>query len=65
MSYRADMQVIDAHTQTGRYTDMGDDKTRRPILASGKNHGLFMCDGNISKTDKNEYISTLPLGYIA
>ena len=34
MSYRADKQVIDTHTD--RYTDMGDDNTRRTKLASGK-----------------------------
>ena len=34
MSYRADKQVIDTHTLTD--TDMGDDNTRRPKLASGK-----------------------------
>ena len=34
MSYRADKQVIDTHTD--RYTDRGDDNTRRPKLASGK-----------------------------
>ena len=37
MSYRADKQVIDTHTHTDRHTDMGDDNTRRPKLASGKN----------------------------
>ena len=38
MSYRADKQVIDTHTQrpTDRYTDAGDDSTRRLILALGK-----------------------------
>ena len=35
MSYRADKQVIDTHTHTDRYTDRGDDNTRRPKLASG------------------------------
>ena len=35
MSYRADKQVIDTHTD--RYTGRGDDNTRRPKLASGKN----------------------------
>ena len=35
MSYCADKQVIDTHTD--RYTDRGDDNTRRPKLASGKN----------------------------
>ena len=35
MSYRADKQVIDTHTQD-RYTDTGDDNTQRPKLASGK-----------------------------
>ena len=39
MSYRADKQVIDTHTHTDRYTDRGDDNTRRPKLASGKNVG--------------------------
>ena len=37
MSYRADKQMIDTHTHTDRYTDRGDDNTRRPKLASGKN----------------------------
>ena len=37
MSYRADKQVIDTHTHTLTYTDRGDDNTRRPKLASGKN----------------------------
>ena len=39
MSYRADKQVIDTHTHrhTDRHTDAGDDNTRRPKLASGKN----------------------------
>ena len=39
MSYHADNQVIDkhTHTHTGRHTDVGDDNTRRPKLASGKN----------------------------
>ena len=37
MSYRADKQVIDTHTHTDRYTDRGDDNTRRPKLATGKN----------------------------
>ena len=36
MSYRADKQVIDTHTHTDRYTDRGDDNTRRTKLASGK-----------------------------
>ena len=40
MSYRADKQVIDTHTDThtDRYTDTDryDDNTRRPKLASGK-----------------------------
>ena len=35
MSYGADKQVIDTHTD--RYTDRGDDNTLRPKLASGKN----------------------------
>ena len=41
MSYRADKLVIDTHThthtRTHRPTDAGDDNTRRPKLASGKN----------------------------
>ena len=39
MSYRADKQVIDTHTDTHthRHTDATDDNTRRPKLASGKN----------------------------
>ena len=36
MSYRVDKLVIDTHTH--RPTDAGDDNTRRPKLASGKNH---------------------------
>ena len=44
MSYRVDKLVID--TQTDTHTDAGNDNTRRPKLASGKNlsvvmHGLF------------------------
>ena len=35
MSYRADKQVIDTQTHTDRYTDRGDDNTRRPKLAPG------------------------------
>ena len=38
MSYRADKQVIDTYTHTDGHTDIGDDNTRRPKLASGKNH---------------------------
>ena len=44
MSYRADKQVLTAHTdgrtdrRTHRQTDAGNDNTRRPKLASGKNH---------------------------
>ena len=39
MIYRADKEVIDTYTHrhTDRYTDTGDDNTRRPKLASGKN----------------------------
>ena len=37
MSYRPDKLVIDTHTHTHRPTDAGDDNTRRPKLASGKN----------------------------
>ena len=37
MSYRADKQVIATHTHTDRHTDVGDDDTRRPNLASCKN----------------------------
>ena len=36
MSYRADKLVIDAETDT--QTDAGDDNTRGPKLASGKNN---------------------------
>ena len=39
VSYRADKLVIDTHTHTNRHTDAGDDNTRRPKLASGKNEG--------------------------
>ena len=40
MSYHADKQVIDAHTHghTNRHIDAGNDNTRRPKLASGKNY---------------------------
>ena len=41
MSYRADKQVIDTHTHTDRHTDRGDDNTRRPKLASGKNDNII------------------------
>ena len=39
MSYRADKQVITAHTdgRTDTQTDAGNDNTRRPKLASSKN----------------------------
>ena len=39
MSYRADKQVITARTEgrTDTQTDAGNDITRRPKLASGKN----------------------------
>ena len=43
MSYRADKQVLTAHMdrqtdgRTHRQTDAGNDNTRRPKLASGKN----------------------------
>ena len=39
MSYRADKQVITAHTdgRTDTQTDAGNDNTQRPKLASGKN----------------------------
>ena len=39
MSYRADKHVITAHTvgRTDTQTDAGNDNTRRPKLASGKN----------------------------
>ena len=39
MSYRADKRVITAHTdgRTDTQTDAGNDNTRRPKLASGKN----------------------------
>ena len=37
MSYRPDKLVIATHTHTHRPTDAGDDNTRRPKLASGKN----------------------------
>ena len=30
MSYRADKQVIDTHTDTDRHTDMGDDNFINP-----------------------------------
>ena len=37
MSYRADKQGVDAHIRTHTQTDAGNDNTRRPKLASGKN----------------------------
>ena len=37
MSYRADKQVITAHRRIYKQTDAGNDNTRRPKLASGKN----------------------------
>ena len=42
MSYRVDKQVITAHTdrRTNGHTDTGNDNTRRPKLASGKNENL-------------------------
>ena len=51
MSYRADKQVIDTHTHTDRYTDRGDDNTRRPKLASGKNNIIesHVCTISLSK----------------
>ena len=41
MSYRTDKLVIDGHTDTHTYTHThaGNDNTRRPKLASGKNKG--------------------------
>ena len=48
MSYRADKQVIDTHTQThghtDRHTDAGDDNTRRPKLASGNRKTRYNVD---------------------
>ena len=46
MSYRAEKQVLTAHTDewTHRQTDAGNDNTRRPKLASGK-------DGKTPGTD--------------
>ena len=49
MSYRADKQVIDTHTHTDRYTDRGDDNTRRPKLASGKNRLFLKCVSEIER----------------
>ena len=37
MSYCADKLGVDAHTRTHKQTDAGNDNTRRPKLASGKN----------------------------
>ena len=37
MSYRADKLGVDAHTRTHTQTEAGNDNTRRPKLASGKN----------------------------
>ena len=38
MSYRADKLGVDAHARTHTQTDAGNDNTRRPKLASGKNY---------------------------
>ena len=46
MSYRADKQVIDTHTD--RYAHMGDDNTRRPkllinqVLSPAHKHRLYL-----------------------
>ena len=37
MSYRADKLRVDAHARTHTQTEVGNDNTRRPKLASGKN----------------------------
>ena len=37
MSYHADKLRVDAHARTHTQTDAGNDNTRRPKLASGKN----------------------------
>ena len=37
MSYHADKLGVDAHARTHTHTDAGNDNTRRPKLASGKN----------------------------
>ena len=37
VSFRADKPVIETHTQTYGHADAGNDNTRRPKLASGKN----------------------------
>ena len=57
MSYRADKQVIDTHTHTDRYTDSGDDNTRRPKLASGKkySHIAIMGDLNLRNINWEHY----------
>ena len=44
MSYRADKLVIDTHTH--RPTGAGDDNTRRPKLASGKNECVLLTSGH-------------------
>ena len=55
MSYRPDKLVIDTHTHTHthRPTDAGDDNTRRPKLASGKNaiFNLVLLIGNFRSSD--------------
>ena len=38
MSYPTDNLVIDGHTDTHTHTHAGNDNTRRPKLASGKNN---------------------------
>ena len=47
MSYRADKLVIDARMDTHRQTDTGNDNTRRPKLASGKNRPDLLNSQNI------------------
>ena len=51
MSYRADKQVIDTHTD--RYTDRGDDNTRRPELASGKKLNILSTSNMISRVSND------------
>ena len=40
MNYRSDKLMIDGHTDTYTHTHAGNDNTRRPKLASGKNQQI-------------------------
>ena len=69
MSYRADKLMIDGHTDT--HTHAGNDDTRRPKLASGKNgrHGQILGGKNSDRPDvenggqnRGAYLLTLKEG---